>query len=104
MQMRKSGWTKSRKIAGLLAAAVAGVLPLAARADVQQWSAPYGTLPVPVPSPARYAAHSRATLCGGHLCLILTATGEMKIFADGVQVFRFLDGRWRINPSGVCPE
>ena len=65
--------------------------------DVQQWSAPYETLPVPVPSPARYAAHSRATLCGGHLCLILTATGEMKIFADGVQVLRFLDGRWRIT-------
>jgi hypothetical protein len=65
--------------------------------DVQQWSAPYETLPVPVPSPARYAAQSRATLCGGHLCLILTATGEMKIFADGVQVLRFLDGRWRLT-------
>src|SRR5262245_17316627 len=36
-------------------------------------------------------------LCGGHLCLILTATGEMKIFADGVQVLRFLDGRWRLT-------
>jgi hypothetical protein len=67
--------------------------------DVQQWSAPYATLPVPVPSPARYAAHSRATLCGGHICLILTSTGEMKIFADGVQVFRFLDGRWRITDA-----
>src|SRR5262245_41404790 len=65
--------------------------------DVQQWAAPYETLPVPVPSPARYAAHSRATLCGEHLCLILTATGEMKIFADGVQVLRFLDGRWRLT-------
>ena len=61
--------------------------------DIQQWAAPYETLPVPVPSPVRSAAHSRATLCGGHLCLILTATGEMKIFADGVQVLRFLDGR-----------
>src|SRR5215471_7221393 len=67
--------------------------------DVQQWAAPYGTLPVPVPGPARYAAHSRATLCGGHICLILTATGEMKIFADGVQVLRFLDGRWRITDA-----
>ena len=65
--------------------------------DVQQWAAPYETLPVPVPSPARYAAQSRATLCGGHLCLILTATGEMKIFADGMQVLRFLDGRWRLT-------
>src|SRR6266481_919607 len=65
--------------------------------DVQKWSEPYLTLPLPVPSPGRYEAHSRATLCGGHFCLILTSTGEMKIFADGVQVFRFLDGRWRIT-------
>src|SRR3989441_1812435 len=67
--------------------------------DVQKWSEPYSTYPFPVPSPARYEAHSRATLCGGHICLILTATGEMKIFADGVQVFRFLDGRWRITDA-----
>jgi hypothetical protein len=68
--------------------------------DVQQWAAPYVTRSVPVPSPARYAAHSRATL-GGHLCLLLTATGEMKMFADGVQVLRFLDGRWRITDAVV---
>ena len=67
--------------------------------DVQKWSEPYLTFPFPVPSPARYEAHSRATLCGGHICLILTSTGEMKIFADGVQVFRFLDGRWRITDA-----
>ena len=67
--------------------------------DVQKWSEPYLTFPLPVPSPARYEAHSRATLCGGHFCLILTSTGEMKIFADGVQVFRFLDGRWRITDT-----
>ena len=67
--------------------------------DVQKWSEPYLAFPFPVPSPARYEAHSRATLCGGHICLILTSTGEMKIFADGVQVFRFLDGRWRITDA-----
>jgi hypothetical protein len=67
--------------------------------DVQQWAEPYGTFPVAVPSPPRYESHSRATLCGGHICLILTSTGEMKIFADGVQVFRFLDGRWRITDA-----
>jgi hypothetical protein len=67
--------------------------------DVQKWSEPYLALPLPVPSPARYEAHGRATLCGGHICLILTSTGEMKIFADGAQVFRFLDGRWRITDA-----
>jgi len=67
--------------------------------DVEHWSKPFLTSPFPVPSAARYQAHSRATLCGGHICLILTSTGEMKIFADGVQVFRFLDGRWRITDA-----
>jgi hypothetical protein len=67
--------------------------------DVQKWSEPYLSLPLPVPSAAHYEAHTRATLCGGHISLILTSTGEMKIFADGVQVFRFLDGRWRITDA-----
>src|SRR5215813_12577187 len=67
--------------------------------DVEHWSKPFLTSPFPVPSAARYEAHCRATLCGGHICLILTSTGEMKIFADGVQVFRFLDGRWRITDA-----
>src|SRR3989449_2427925 len=67
--------------------------------DVQKWSEPYLAFPLIVPSPARYEAHSRATVCGGHICLILTSTGEMKIFADGVQTFRFLDGRWRITDA-----
>jgi hypothetical protein len=67
--------------------------------DVENWSEPFRTSPFPVPSAARYEAHCRATLCGGHICLILTSTGEMKIFADGVQVFRFLDGRWRITDA-----
>jgi len=36
----------------------------------------------------RYEAHNRATLCGGHVCLVLTPNGEIKIFADSAQVFR----------------
>src|SRR5437870_13278880 len=31
--------------------------------------------------------------------MILTPNGEMKIFADGVQVFHFLDGRWRLTDA-----
>ena len=31
--------------------------------------------------------------------MILTPNGEMKIFADGVQVFNFLDGRWRLTDA-----
>lgn len=67
--------------------------------DVHEWAAPYAGLPLPVPTIERYAAHSRATLCGGHACLVLTPNGEIKIFADGRQVFSFLDGRWRLTDA-----
>lgn len=67
-------------------------------ADIQEWAQPFAATPLPVPSAARYEAHSRATL-GGHMCLILTPNGEIKAFADGVQVFNFLDGRWRLTDA-----
>jgi len=67
--------------------------------DVQEWAAAYDGLPLPVPTIDRYAAHSRATLCGGHVCLVLTPNGEIKIFADGAQVFSFVDGRWRLTDA-----
>lgn len=67
--------------------------------DVDQWADPFADIPLSVPSPARYQTHSRATLCGGHVCMILTPNGEMKIIADGVQVFRFWDGRWRLTDA-----
>jgi hypothetical protein len=67
--------------------------------DVEEWLQPFSGIPLPVPSPARYQMHSRATLCGGHVCMILTPNGEMKVFADGMQVFRFWDGRWRLTDA-----
>jgi len=67
--------------------------------DVEQWAQPYSDTKLPVPSPARYQTHSGATLCGGHVCMILTPNGEMKIFANGVEVFRFWDGRWRLTDA-----
>ena len=67
--------------------------------DVEQWAQPLSGTKPPVPSPARYQTHSRATLCGGHVCMILTPNGEMKIFANGAQVFHFRDSRWRLTDA-----
>jgi hypothetical protein len=67
--------------------------------DVEEWARAYSNIPLPVPSAALYQTHSRATLCGGHVCMILTPNGEMKIIADGVQIFRFWDGRWRLTDA-----
>jgi hypothetical protein len=67
--------------------------------DVQRWAEPYANIPLPVPSATRYQDHSRATLHGGHVCMILTPNGEMKIISDGVQIFCFLDGRWKLTDA-----
>jgi hypothetical protein len=67
--------------------------------EVQEWAKPFAGMPLPVPSAANYEAHSRATLCGGHIFVILTANGEIKIIAGGMQVFNFLDGRWHLTDA-----
>jgi hypothetical protein len=67
--------------------------------DIMAWGRPNAERELPVPSARRYEAHTRATLCGGHVCLVLTPNGEIKIFADGVQVFNFLDGRWHLTDA-----
>jgi hypothetical protein len=72
---------------------------LAEIVDIAEWADPFADTDLPVPPPARYETHARATVCGGHVCMILTPNGEMKIFAEGVQVFHFLDGRWRLTDA-----
>jgi len=67
--------------------------------DVAEWAAPFSDMDLPVPCALRFRAHCRATLCGGHVCLVLTPNGEIKAFADGMQVFNFLDGRWRLSDT-----
>jgi len=67
--------------------------------DVQEWARPFSQIELPVPSARRYRMHCQATLCGGHLCLVLTPNGEIKIFGEGVQLFSFLDGRWHLTDA-----
>lgn len=69
---------------------------LAQLIDINQWAEPYRDMPLPVPTSTSYIAHCRATLCGGNACLILSPNGEIQIYCEGVPVFRFLDGRWRL--------
>jgi hypothetical protein len=65
--------------------------------DIEQFSKPCGETQLAAPSPARYRAHCLATLFGGHICLVLTPNGEIKVFAGGVQVFHFMEGRWHLT-------
>ncbi|HLK68687.1 MAG TPA: hypothetical protein VKU19_34890 [Bryobacteraceae bacterium] len=65
--------------------------------DMQEFSGAHAKAALPAPSSARYMAHCMATLEGGHICLVLTPNGEIKVFAGGVQVFNFLEGRWHLT-------
>ena len=65
--------------------------------DIHEWSRGSGRCALAAPTAALYHCHSVATFEGGHLCLVLTPNGEIKIFAEGVQVFSFLGGRWRLT-------
>jgi hypothetical protein len=62
--------------------------------DVNQFSSCCQGATLPAPSAARYQSHCQATLRGGHICLVLTPNGEIKIFEGGAQIFQFLEGRW----------
>ena len=65
--------------------------------DLERWShAAGGAAPLPVGCERRYEAHARATQRGGHVCAILSPSREIKIFADGVEVFAFRGAQWHL--------
>jgi hypothetical protein len=67
--------------------------------DIQEWAQPFSEVEPPVPAARRYRTHCQATLCGGHICLVLTPNGEIRIFGEGVQLFNFFDGRWHLTDA-----
>src|SRR5688572_28477397 len=49
-----------------------------------------------VPCPATYRSHALATAGTGNLCLVLSPSHEIKVFAEGAQVFSFRNARWNL--------
>lgn len=67
--------------------------------DVADFACAAADATLPAPSSAAYYAHALATRHGGHICLVLTPNGEIKIWADGAQQFNYLEGRWRLTEA-----
>jgi hypothetical protein len=65
--------------------------------DVRDWTCMFSEADLPAPTANIYRAHCLATLQGGHICMVLTPNGEIKVMAHGSQVFNFLGGRWRLT-------
>ena len=65
--------------------------------DVARWAeATQGSEPLLHPCPRPYVSHAKATRSGGHVCLVLSPSQEIKVFAEGTLMFSFSDARWRL--------
>ncbi len=49
-----------------------------------------------VPGPAAYRSHALATAGSRNICLVLSPSHEIKVFAEGAQAFTFRNARWHL--------
>src|SRR6185436_4795460 len=65
--------------------------------DVRQWSSVRcGEDVLPAPVPSTYEAHARATARGGHVCVVLSPSHEIKVFAEGAEILTFRHAHWHL--------
>lgn len=65
--------------------------------DVGRWGwASVGPGEVDVPCARKYAAHAAATRSGRHVCIVLSPSREIKVFAEGTQIFTFRNADWHL--------
>jgi hypothetical protein len=53
-------------------------------------------MPLEVPCPTTYRAHALTTIGNQRICIVLSPTHEIKMFAQGAQVFSFRNARWHL--------
>ncbi len=49
-----------------------------------------------VPCSVAYRSHAVATVGSGNICIVLSPSHEIKVFAEGAQVFSFRNARWHL--------
>jgi hypothetical protein len=65
--------------------------------DIERWASQvsrHQRLQVPCAKP--YQPHARATLQQGHVCAVLSPSREIKIFAEGAEIFTFRGAAWHL--------
>jgi hypothetical protein len=53
-------------------------------------------VPLDVPCSAAYRSHALATSGNASICIVLSPSHEIKVFAQGVQMFSFRNARWHL--------
>lgn len=68
--------------------------------DIDHWAAGLGVSGGPALADAAcasaYRAHAQATVAGGHVCAVLSPSREIKVFAEGAEIFTFRGARWHL--------
>ena len=65
--------------------------------DIERWGGESSEGQVlEVPGARAFAAHAAATLGGPHVCVVLSPQREIKVFAEGTQVFTFRHADWHL--------
>ena len=65
--------------------------------DVERWGGEVSrqqTLHVPCAKP--FQPHARATTQQAHVCVVLSPSREIKVFAEGAELFTFRGGAWHL--------
>jgi hypothetical protein len=65
--------------------------------DIERWGAQANrNQTLQVPCAEAYQPHARATLQHGHVCAVLSPSREIKIFAEGAEIFTFRGAAWHL--------
>jgi hypothetical protein len=65
--------------------------------DIRRWAAQIcGGVESEVPCAEMYRAHAMATRGNRHVCVVLSPSHEIKVFADGAQLFNFRNADWHL--------
>ena len=65
--------------------------------DIERWASHMPELPaLHVSCATPFEAHARATLQEGHICAVLSPSREIKVFAEGAEVFTFRGAAWHL--------
>jgi len=65
--------------------------------ELEQWRRSHDPVAeLEVTCPASYRAHALATAGNRNICVVLSPNHEIKVFAEGVQMFTFSNARWHL--------
>jgi len=65
--------------------------------DIGEWATRLSHQPeLHVACASTFEAHARATLQQGHICAVLSPSREIKVFAEGAEVFAFRGAAWHL--------